>query len=88
MLRTKRLGFGHFFPPLNIFAGVANTTARIPGVLYDSLMLKEDAMTHYTDTDNTDGHTLYVLLVSLLATVMSFPAVWYFATHAVPAVLA
>lgn len=36
MLRTKRLGFGHFFPPLNIFAGVANTTARIPGVLYDS----------------------------------------------------
>jgi hypothetical protein len=51
-------------------------------------MLKEDAMTHYTDTDNTDGHTLYVLLVSLLATVMSFPAVWYFATHAVPAVLA
>lgn len=52
------------------------------------LMLKEDAMTHYTDTDNTDGHTLYVLLVSLLATVMSFPAVWYFATHAVPAVLA
>ena len=37
-------------------------------------------MTHHTDIDNTDSHTLYVLLVSLLATVMSFPAVWYFAS--------
>ena len=36
-------------------------------------------MTHHTDIDNTDGHTLYVLLVSLLATVMSLPAIWYFA---------
>jgi hypothetical protein len=40
------------------------------------LLLMEDAMTHYTDTDNTDGHTLYVLIISLAATVISFPVVW------------
>jgi hypothetical protein len=42
-------------------------------------MLKEDAMTH--TTDNTDAHSLYVLLISLLGTVISLPAVWYFAAH-------
>ena len=33
-------------------------------------------MTYYTDIDNTDGHTLYVLIISLAATVISFPVVW------------
>ena len=33
-----------------------------------------------TTTDNTDGHSLYVLLSSLLITLISLPAVWYFAT--------
>ena len=41
------------------------------------LLLMEDAMTHYTDTDNTDGHTLYVLVASLLASMISLPAVCY-----------
>jgi hypothetical protein len=36
-------------------------------------MLMEDAM-----TDHTDTHSLYVLVSSLLATVISLPAVWYF----------
>jgi hypothetical protein len=31
-------------------------------------------------TDNTDGHTLYVLLSSLLLTLISLPVVWYFTT--------
>lgn len=52
-------------------------------------MLKEDAMTHYTDIDNTDGHTLYVLVASLLGTLLSLPAVWYLTAAAyAPAVLA
>jgi hypothetical protein len=40
-------------------------------------MLMEDAM-----TDNTDTHSLYVLVSSLLATVISLPAVWYFTAAA------
>ena len=40
----------------------------------------EDVMDHPTDTDNTDGHSLYVLVVSLCATVISFPVVWVLAT--------
>ena len=46
-------------------------------------------MTHYTDTDSADGHTLYVLVASLLAAAISLPAIWIFeaATYA-PAVLA
>jgi hypothetical protein len=36
-------------------------------------MLMEDAMTH------TDANSLYVLICSLAATVISLPAVWYFA---------
>jgi hypothetical protein len=39
-------------------------------------------MTHDTNADNSDGHTLYILIVSLLATVVSVPVVWYFAIHA------
>jgi hypothetical protein len=39
-------------------------------------MLMEDAMT------NTDANSLYVLICSLSATVLSLPAVWYFAAHA------
>jgi hypothetical protein len=42
-------------------------------------MLKEDAMTHTEKTDNSRD-TLYVLVISLLATVLSFPAVWYAAS--------
>jgi hypothetical protein len=36
-------------------------------------------MTPYTENDTTDRHTLYVLLVSLLATLISLPLVWYLA---------
>ena len=36
-------------------------------------MLMEDVMTH------TDTNSLYVLVCSLAATVISLPAVWYFA---------
>jgi hypothetical protein len=36
-------------------------------------MMMEDHM-----EDHTDTHSLYVLLVSLLGTVISLPAVWYF----------
>jgi hypothetical protein len=39
-------------------------------------MLMEDAMA------NTDTNSLYVLICSLTATVISLPAVWYFAAHA------
>jgi hypothetical protein len=35
--------------------------------------MMEDAM-----EDHTDTHSLYVLLVSLLGTVISLPVVWYF----------
>jgi hypothetical protein len=60
-------------------------------------MLMEDVMTH-TDKlmqcaapvvvarylSNPDARSLYVLITSLLATLMSLPAVWYFtaAAHA------
>jgi hypothetical protein len=40
-------------------------------------MMMEDAM-----DDHTDTHSLYVLFVSLLGTVISLPAVWYFAAAA------
>ena len=36
-------------------------------------MMMEDAM-----EDHTDTHSLYVLLISLLGTVLALPAVWYF----------
>jgi hypothetical protein len=39
-------------------------------------MLMEDAMTH------TDTNSLYVLVCSLAATLISLPAVWYFAATA------
>jgi hypothetical protein len=39
-------------------------------------MLMEDAMT------NTDANSLYVLVCSLAATVISVPAVWYFSAVA------
>jgi len=39
-------------------------------------MLMEDAMT------NPDTHSLYVLVVSLVATLISLPAVWYFTAAA------
>ena len=51
-------------------------------------MLMEDAMTHYTETDNTDHHTLYVLLISLAATVLSLPATWYFTAAAATGLVA
>jgi hypothetical protein len=42
-------------------------------------MLMEDAMAHTEKTD--DGRdTLYVLVISLLATLISLPAVWYAAS--------
>jgi hypothetical protein len=45
----------------------------------------EDAMTNHTDT-----HSLYVLLVSLLGTVIVLPAGWYFteAAYAAPGLVA
>ena len=48
-------------------------------------MMMEDAMTNHTDT-----HSLYVLLVSLVGTVIALPAVWYFtaAAYAAPALVA
>ena len=39
-------------------------------------MLMEDVMTH------TDANSLYVLICSLAATVISLPAVWYFTAAA------
>jgi len=39
-------------------------------------MLMEDAMT------NPDANSLYVLVASLVATVISLPAVWYFSAAA------
>jgi len=40
--------------------------------------------------DSTDTHSLYVLLVSLLGTVIALPAVWYFteAANAAPGLVA
>jgi hypothetical protein len=48
-------------------------------------MMMEDAMTNQTDTNS-----LYVLLVSLLGTVIALPAVWYFtaAAYAAPGLIA
>ena len=48
-------------------------------------MMMEDAM-----TDHTDTHSLYVLLVSLVGTVISLPVVWYFpeAAYAAPGLVA
>jgi len=45
----------------------------------------EDATTNHTDT-----HSLYVLPVSLLGTVIVLPAVWYFteAAYAAPGLVA
>jgi len=41
-------------------------------------------------TNHTDNHSLYVLLVSLLGTVIALPAVWYFtaAAYAAPGLVA
>ena len=36
-------------------------------------MMMEDHM-----EDHTDPHSLYVLIISLLGTVIALPAVWYF----------
>ena len=48
-------------------------------------MVMEDAMTNHTAT-----YSLYVLIVSLLGTVIALPAVWYFteAAYAAPGLLA
>jgi hypothetical protein len=48
-------------------------------------MMMEDVM-----TDHTDTRSLYVLIVSLLGTVISLPAVWYFteAASAAPGLVA
>jgi hypothetical protein len=48
-------------------------------------MMMENAMTNHTDT-----HSLYVLLISLLGTVIALPAVWYFtaAASAAPGLVA
>ena len=48
-------------------------------------MMMEDHM-----EDHTDNHSLYVLLISLLGTVISLPPVWYFteAAYAVPGLIA
>ncbi|HEX2447767.1 MAG TPA: hypothetical protein VHK26_06240 [Methyloceanibacter sp.] len=32
--------------------------------------------------DRADAHSLYVLVISLLGTIISLPAVWYFAASA------
>jgi hypothetical protein len=44
-------------------------------------MMMEDHM-----EDHTDTHSLYVLIVSLLGTLIALPAVWYFteAAYAAP----
>jgi hypothetical protein len=48
-------------------------------------MMMEDHM-----EDHTDNHSLYVLLISLLGTVISLPPVWYFtaAAYAAPGLVA
>jgi len=48
-------------------------------------MMMEDHM-----NDHPDTHTLYVLLVSLLGTLIALPAVWYFteAAYAAPGLVA
>jgi len=52
---------------------VRNLTYRIREAHYILLMLMEDHMEGRADT-----HSLYVLIVSLLGTVISLPVVWYF----------
>jgi hypothetical protein len=48
-------------------------------------MMMEDAMDNHNDT-----HSLYVLIISLLGTVLALPAVWYFteAAYAAPGLVA
>jgi hypothetical protein len=48
-------------------------------------MMMEDHM-----EDRTDTHSLYVLIVSLLGTVIALPAVWYLteAAYAAPGLVA
>ena len=48
-------------------------------------MMMEDHM-----EDHTDTHSLYVLIVSLLGTLIALPAVWYFtaAAYAAPGLVA
>ena len=63
---------------------VRNLTSKIRKAHYILIMLMEDAMT------NTDANSLYVLICSLAATVISLPAVWYFtaAAYAAPGLVA
>jgi hypothetical protein len=42
----------------------------------------EDAMKPMEDAMNPDANSLYILFYSLTATVISLPAVWYFAAAA------
>ena len=67
-------------------------------------MMMEDHMEDHTDKlmqcavpvvlarhlDNADAHSLYVLIVSLLGTVIALPAVWYVteAAYAAPGLVA
>jgi hypothetical protein len=48
-------------------------------------MMMEDHM-----EDHTDAHSLYVLIISLLGTLIALPAVWYFteAAYAAPGLVA
>jgi hypothetical protein len=48
-------------------------------------MMMEDHMENHTDT-----HSLYILIVSLLGTLIAWPAVWYFteAAYAAPGLVA
>jgi hypothetical protein len=48
-------------------------------------MMMEDHM-----EDHTDTHWLYILIVSLLGTLIALPAVWYFteAAYAAPGLVA
>jgi hypothetical protein len=56
--------------------GVANPTQRIREAHYVLLMIMEDVMR------NPDAHTFYILVASLLPTVISLPAVWSFTAAA------
>ena len=71
-------------PELDIFPVVAIVTSPIRGWFTIFLMLMEDAM------KNPDARSLYVLIASLCATLISLPAVWYFAAaaHAAPGLVA
>ena len=55
---------------------VRDLTERIREVGRILFMLMEDAMT------NTDAHSLYVLVSSLVATAISLSTVWYFTAYA------